>query len=136
MAQDWANRNAPGIQVIELLAQEALEALPEFAAEPARRIRINVADFASEEVLDSVGIEDGLELTGHYEGIPLVEKSYSDQPTAIDSIWLYRLPILFEWAERGDVALGDLVAHIVVHEIAHHFGWSDEDIAKIDKWWE
>ncbi len=51
-----------------------------------------------------------------------------------DEVWLYRRAILDEWAERGDVALDALVAHVLVHELAHHFGWSDEDIARIDDW--
>ncbi|MYA87518.1 MAG: neutral zinc metallopeptidase, partial [Boseongicola sp. SB0662_bin_57] len=52
-----------------------------------------------------------------------------------DAIWLFRRAILEEWIERGDVSLFDLVAHVMVHELAHHFGWSDEDIASIDEWW-
>jgi predicted Zn-dependent protease with MMP-like domain len=51
-------------------------------------------------------------------------------------IWLFRRPILDEWSERGDVSISDLVAHVVIHELAHHFGWSDEEIASIDRWWE
>jgi predicted Zn-dependent protease with MMP-like domain len=53
-----------------------------------------------------------------------------------DTIWLFRRPILDEWAARGDETLGHLVAHVLVHELAHHFGWSDDDIAAIDRWWE
>ena len=136
MTEGWANRNAPGMDDIERLAHEALESLPELFAEPARQIRICVTDFPSEEILESVGIMDGFELTGYYEGVPLTEKSFSEQPVAPDSIWLFRRPILDEWVERGNATLGELVTHIVVHEIAHHFGWSDDDIARIDKWWE
>ena len=60
----------------------------------------------------------------------------SDQPAQPDIIWLYRRPLLDEWALRGNVTLGELVAHVVTHEMAHHFGWSDDDIASIDRWWE
>ena len=66
----------------------------------------------------------------------MTEKSVSDQLHGPDTIHLYRRPILDEWAARGDIALGDLVAHVVVHELAHHFGWTDEQIARIDRWWE
>ncbi len=59
-----------------------------------------------------------------------------DQPAQPDVIWLFRRPILDEWADRGDVTLADLVAHVLVHELAHHFGWSDDDIAAVDRWWE
>jgi predicted Zn-dependent protease with MMP-like domain len=71
-----------------------------------------------------------------YDGIPLTEKSVMDQPHGPDTIWLFRRPILDEWADRGDIALGALVAHVYVHELAHHFGWSDAEIADIDPWWE
>ena len=63
-------------------------------------------------------------------------KSSADQPQQPDTIWLFRRPILDEWADRGDEMLGHLVAHVLVHELAHHFGWSDDDIAAIDRWWE
>jgi predicted Zn-dependent protease with MMP-like domain len=59
-----------------------------------------------------------------------------DQPQGPDTIWLFRRPILDEWADRGNVTLEDLVRHVLVHELAHHFGWSDADIASIDRWWE
>jgi predicted Zn-dependent protease with MMP-like domain len=83
-----------------------------------------------------MGIESPYDLTGLYEGIPLTEKSVSDQPQQPDTVWLFRRAILEEWVERGDIGLADLVTHVVVHEFAHHFGWSDEDIATIDPWWE
>jgi predicted Zn-dependent protease with MMP-like domain len=86
--------------------------------------------------VEGLGLDDPFELTGLYDGIPLTEKSQSDQPTRPDVIWLFRRPILDEWAERGDVSIQDLVAHVVVHELAHHFGWSDDEIATIDRWWE
>ena len=56
--------------------------------------------------------------------------------TRPDVIWLFRRPILDEWAERGNVSIAELVSHVVVHELAHHFGWSDDQIAVIDRWWE
>ncbi len=93
-------------------------------------------DFPEDEILESMDLSDPFELTGLYEGTPLTEKSVSDQPMGPDVIWLFRRPILDEWAERGDVSIGDLVAHVTIHELAHHFGWSDEDIARVDRWWE
>ncbi len=97
---------------------------------------LRVEEFAPDEMLDELGIEDAFELTGLYDGIPLTEKSVMDQPSQPDTIWLFRRPILDEWVGRGDVTLADLVAHVVVHELAHHFGWSDSEIARIDRWWE
>ena len=133
---DWAGRQAPGLDEIEAMAQAARAALPAAFAAGARAIVLRVEDFASDEMLDELEIEDGFELTGLYDGIPLTQKSVMDQPMGPDVIWLFRRPILDEWAARGDVALGTLVAHVMVHEMAHHFGWSDADIAAIDRWWE
>jgi predicted Zn-dependent protease with MMP-like domain len=81
-----------------------------------------------------MGIADPFELTGLYEGVALTERSVMDQPTSPDAVWLFRRPILEEWIERGDVTLDQLVLHVLVHEIAHHLGWSDEDIQAVDDW--
>ena len=80
--------------------------------------------------------EDPFELTGLYDGVALTARGVDDLPGPPDTVWLFRRPILDEWIDRGDVALEALVAHVLVHELAHHFGWSDEDIATIDRWWE
>lgn len=87
-------------------------------------------------MLRDLGMADRLQLTGLYEGVPLTQKSVWDQPMGPDLVWLFRQPILAEWRDRGDVALDDLIAHVTIHEFAHHFGWSDDDIAQIDRWWE
>lgn len=118
------------------IAERAIEALPEAFRAPARQVVVNVVDWPAPDMLDELGIDDPLELTGLYDGIPLTEKSSFDQPYGPDMIWLFRKPILAEWRERGDVDLEDLVAHVLIHELAHHFGWSDADIARIDRWWE
>jgi predicted Zn-dependent protease with MMP-like domain len=127
---------APTLAFIEALAHEAVSTLPLPFREPATHIRLRIEDFPSDEMLEDLGLEDSFELTGLYEGIPLTEKSVSDQVTRPDVIWLFRRPILDEWAERGTVSIQDLVSHVVIHELAHHFGWSDADIAAIDPWWE
>lgn len=133
---EWKARSAPGIEVIEALAQAAVAALPPHFAGPASAVTIRVEDFPPDEFMEELDLNDPFELSGLYEGIPLTEKSVMDQPMRPDTVWLFRRPILDEWCERGNVSLGDLVAHVTVHEFAHHFGWSDEDIAAIDKWWE
>jgi predicted Zn-dependent protease with MMP-like domain len=127
---------APSLAFIEQLAHEAISTLPAPFREPATQIRLRVEEFADEEMVEELGVEDPFELTGLYDGIPLTEKSVADQVTRPDVIWLFRRPILDEWAERGDVSISDLVAHVVIHELAHHFGWSDEEIASIERWWE
>jgi predicted Zn-dependent protease with MMP-like domain len=99
-------------------------------------VALRVEEFPPQDMLDDLGMDDGYDLTGLYDGIPLTEKSVMDQPMGPDTIWLFRRPILDEWADRGNVTLGELVAHVLVHELAHHLGWSDDDIAGIDRWWE
>ena len=133
---DWTDRNAPDADEIAGMAMAALGALPEAFREGAAAVAVQVAEFAPDEVLDELGIDDPFSLTGLYDGVPMTQKSVWDQPDRPDTIWLYRRAILDEWTARGDVALGVLVAHVLVHEMAHHFGWSDEDIAAIDRWWE
>ena len=88
------------------------------------------------EILREMEIDDPLDLTGLYDGIPMTEKPPSWPAPYPDAVWIFREPILQEWRDRGDVTLEDLVAHVTVHEFAHHFGWSDDDIATIDRWWE
>ena len=134
--EQWNDRPAPGLEVIEAMARATVAALPEQFVAAAAAVAIRVEDFPSEEFVEELGVEDPFELSGLYEGIPMTEKSVMDQPARPDTVWLFRRPILDEWCERGDVSLGDLVAHVTVHEFAHHFGWSDEDIAAIDQWWE
>lgn len=138
---DWPDGPAggglpPDLAVIEQLAHEAVLALPDIWRAAATRVLLRVADFPPQDMLDAMEIADPYELTGLYDGIPLTEKSVMDQPAGPDVVWLFRRPLLDEWIDRGDVGLAELVAHIVVHEFAHHFGWSDEDIAVIDRWWE
>lgn len=126
----------PSLEEIETIAHDTVEALPEAFRGPAKTVAIRVEDFPSDDMLSSLEIDSPFELTGLYEGIPLTEKSVFDQPGGPDVIWLFRRPILDEWADRGDVEIGALVSHVMVHELAHHFGWSDDDIASIDRWWE
>jgi predicted Zn-dependent protease with MMP-like domain len=133
---DWTLAVAPDAGEIEDMARAAIASLPEAYRAAAAAVALRVEDFAAEEMLDDLGIDDVFELTGLYDGVPLTEKSVMDQPDRPDAIWLFRRAILDEWAARGDIALYDLVAHVYIHELAHHFGWSDEEIAAIDRWWE
>lgn len=133
---DWTTLTPPDLATFEHLAERALLALPEPYQRAAKQVALRIEDFASDDMLDALEIESPFELTGLYEGIPLTEKSVMDQPMGPDVIWLFRRPILEEWADRGNSPLGHLIGHVLVHELAHHFGWSDEDIAEIDPWWE
>ncbi|EEW25630.1 metallopeptidase family protein [Rhodobacter ferrooxidans] len=135
-APDWSDLAAPDAALIEQLAHGAIASLPEPYRAAATAISLRIEDFPSEEIMAAMQIEDPFELTGLYEGTPLTEKSVMDQPQQPDVIWLFRRPMLDEWLERGDIGLADMVTHVLVHELAHHFGWSDDDIASIDPWWE
>jgi predicted Zn-dependent protease with MMP-like domain len=119
-----------------MLAQAAIADLPGPYRDAARHILLRTADFAPDDLLEEMGLTDPFDLTGLYDGIPLTEKSSAAPGISPDTIWLFRRPILDEWAGRGDVTLAELITHVVVHELAHHFGWSDEDIAAVDPWWE
>ena len=127
---------APSLGDVHAIAEAARAALPPPFAALAAEVRLRVEDWPDDATLDELAIESAYGLTGLYDGVPLTERSVVDPPLDPGTVWLFRRPILDEWAERGDVTLEALVAHVVVHELAHHMGWSDEDIAAIDRWWE
>ena len=118
------------------MARATVAGLPDPFRTAAELVVLQVVDWPSDDMLIELGIDDPLDLTGLYDGIPLTEKSVMDPGFGPDMVWLFREPILDEWRERGNVDLADLVAHVTIHEFAHHFGWSDDDIATIDRWWE
>ena len=123
---------APDIAAFEAMAARAFEALPSVFRERCGGVLIRVSDFAAPDVLEEMAIADPFELTGLYSGVDLTRKSEMDVAPAHDEVWLYRRPILDEWAERGDVGLYELVNHVLVHEIGHHFGLTDEQIDEIE----
>jgi len=123
--------HAPSLTEIETLARAALERLPEPFAAHLDGVLLLVEDFADQETLASLGIADPFELTGIYEGVPIGEKHHASG-TMPDRIRLFRSPILDEWIARGDEALEHLVAHVVIHEVGHHFGLSDADIDALE----
>lgn len=121
---------------MERLAGEALTGLPEPFRGLATAVAVQVVEWPDAEMLRDLGIAEPLELTGLYDGVPLTEKSSFDQAFAPDVVWLFRQPILAELRERPEETPERLIRHIMVHELAHHFGWSDDDIAAVDRWWE
>jgi predicted Zn-dependent protease with MMP-like domain len=123
---------APSLEEIAALAEAAFAGLPERFRKLAGEVVFRVDDFAADEVLDDLGIEDPFELTGLYQGVDLTRRSVFDPSPEPARVFLFRRPILDEWAERGDVPLSDLVAHVLVHEIGHHFGLSDADIDALE----
>ena len=127
---------APSLDRIEQIARDTVAAMPPDVRRLAEQVALRVAEWPDPDMLRDLGITDPLDLTGLYEGIPMTEKSVFDHPVGPDVVWLFRQPILAEWRDRGTVPIEDLIAHVTVHEFAHHFGWSDADIATIDRWWE
>lgn len=128
---DWKHAQAPSLADFEAMAAAAWEKLAPQFRELAADVIIRVEDFANDEVLDEMGIEDPFELTGLYQGVSLNNKSVSDIPREPDMVFLYRRPILDEWAS-GEEELGHLIAHVLIHEIGHHFGFSDDDMQDLE----
>ena len=122
---------APDAATIERMAREALSQIPEPFQSHLADVVLIVEEFADDETLDALGIEDPYDLSGLYHGRPVGEKSSFESGALPDRIHLYRRPILDEWATGGET-LEWLVWHIVVHEVGHHFGLTDEDIHALE----
>lgn len=118
----------PSLDDIETLARAAWADMPAGFRAMAGDVLIRIEDFASDEVLAEMEMEDPFELTGLYTGIDLTRQSIADPTPHQPMVFLYRRPLLDEWVERADVSLADLVFHVLVHEIGHHFGLSDEQM--------
>lgn len=106
--------------------------MPPDLARHVKGVAIQVVDEADDETLEAFGLESSWDISGLYRGTPLGMKDAGGVAHAPDMIFLYRLPILLEWIETGE-DLGRLVRAVLIHEIAHHFGFSDEDIARIEQ---
>jgi len=107
------------------------DALPKPFAESLGEVVLLVEDFADDATLESMGIDDPFELSGLYEGVPLTERSVDQSGTLPETIRLFRRPILDEWAGSDDT-LEHLVAHVLIHEVGHHFGLSDDDMHALE----
>ena len=114
------------------LAEAAFDRLPAQFRQMTGHVLIRVDDFPDQETLDALEIEDPFDLTGLYHGVDLAHRSVLYPETQPSMVLLYRRPILDEWAARGDVSLEELVSHVLVHEIGHHFGLSDDQIEAIE----
>lgn len=123
---------APSLDDMAAMAREALDTLDEPFRTLARDVAIKVEDFADDETLKSLGIESPYELSGLYSGVAITLEQPSSPSQLPPMVWLYRLAIIDEWAATPGITLEELVAHVVVHELGHHFGWSDEEIDVIN----
>jgi predicted Zn-dependent protease with MMP-like domain len=122
----------PSADEIEAIARRTLDALPGPFAQSLGDVVLLIEDFADDETLDAMGIEDPFDLTGIYEGVPLTERSVEQSGTLPERVRLFRRPILDEWAAGNDT-LEHLVAHVLIHEVGHHFGLSDADMHALEE---
>jgi predicted Zn-dependent protease with MMP-like domain len=122
---------APSLEEFEALARTEFEKLPEQFRALCADVVIHVDDFASDEVLAQMRIDDPFGLMGLFHGVGLPFQSVMDPTPMPNMIWLYRRPILDYWAEHEET-LGGVISHVLIHEIGHHFGFSDEDMEGIE----
>ncbi|MGJ4905575.1 metallopeptidase family protein [Bradyrhizobium sp. HKCCYLRH2060] len=127
----WTDLKAPSLADMEVMAHEMFERLPEHFRRMCEGVVIRVDDFPTEEVLDEMQAESEFDLLGLFQGTGLPFRSNDDLPRLPNMIWLYRRPILDYWAEH-DESLGHIVRHVLIHEIGHHFGMSDDDMEAIE----
>lgn len=131
-AGDWHDRAAPSLADMEVLASGAFARLPETFRALCTDLVIAVEDFPTDEVLDALGLESEFDLLGLFQGIGQAQGGALTQTGQMPNmVFLYRRPILDYWAEHEET-LGDLVTHVLVHEIGHHFGLSDADMEAIE----
>ena len=128
----WRSVKAPSLAEFEALAGEVFKHLPKRFRDLAADVIIRVDDFPSEDVLDEMQAESEFDLLGLFQGVGLPFRSESAAVQMPNMVWLYRRPILDYWAEH-DETLGAIVKHVLVHEIGHHFGLSDADMAAIEE---
>ena len=122
---------APSLAALEAIAREAYAGVPAELRRFVRGVVIRVEDFPDDETLEELECESPFDLLGLYRGVDLASKSVLDTPQDVDMIHLYRRPILDYWTKH-DETLGGLVRHVLIHEIGHHFGLSDEDMDRIE----
>jgi predicted Zn-dependent protease with MMP-like domain len=128
----WRPLKAPSLEEFEAIAIEAFSKLPEKFRANCEGVVIHVEDYATEDVLDEMEIESELDLMGLFHGVGLPDRSDSAPVQMPNMVWLYRVPILLYWAEHEET-LGAVITHVLVHEIGHHFGLSDDDMHQIEQ---
>ena len=130
---DWAGARAPSLEEFDLMAKDAFAELPREFRSLCDGVVIRVEDFPDEETLDEMECETEFDLLGLFRGRGLAQGAASMETGQFPNmVWLYRRPILDFWAQQDD-ALGVIVTHVLVHEIGHHFGLSDEDMEAIEE---
>lgn len=130
---EWSSLAAPSLADFELLAETAFARLPENFRALCKGVVVQVADFPDEDVLKEMGVESPFDLLGLFTGVGLAQDcAVAESGRLPNHVFLYRRPILDYWAEHEET-LGSLVTHVLVHEIGHHFGLSDDDMERIEE---
>jgi predicted Zn-dependent protease with MMP-like domain len=128
----WRGLKAPSLEELQVIAEEAYRRLPAKFREMCDGLVIQVDDFPTDQVLDELEAQTEFDLLGLFQGVGLPFRSESAPAQMPNMVWLYRRPILDYWAEH-DETLGAIITHVLVHEIGHHFGLSDDDMAAIEE---
>lgn len=131
--RDWPRHNPPALAQFQELANRAFDELPEGFKALCGNVVIHVAEQAEQPTLDYFGIKSPLGLSGLFEGVSINHRSVADPYALPNHVHLYRRAIIAEWRSRADVTLMELITHVLVHEIGHHFGLSDDDIDRIEQ---
>jgi predicted Zn-dependent protease with MMP-like domain len=130
--KNWSARQAPSLEDFETLARDAFVALPEAFRRLAGDVRFAVAEFPDDDVVEELEAESPFDILGLFEGVGMAHASAVPATGEMPNrIWLYRRPILDYWAEHEET-LGAIVTHVLIHEIGHHFGLSDDDMEAIE----
>ena len=127
----WRDLKAPSLAEMEAMAHQLFERLPKRFRDLCEGVIVRVEDFPTDEVLDEMECESEFDLLGLFQGVGLPHQSNSDTARLPNMVWLFRRPILDYWAEHEE-SLGNIVRHVLVHEIGHHFGLSDADMTGIE----
>lgn len=128
---DWVSRYSPSLEELEVLAQQAYAHLPSPFRELSGQVLISVAEFPQEEIMDHLALETPFDLLGLFEGRGIAERWNPQTGEGPNRVTLYRRAILDYWAENEET-LGDIITHVLIHEIGHHFGLSDDDMMRIE----
>ena len=129
--RDWHDRLSPSLQEIEMLALETYAHLPETFRTLTGEIVIQIAEFPTDEIMDDLAMETPFDLLGVFEGRGFADRWNTATGEGPNRVTLYRRALLDYWAENEET-LGDIVAHVLIHEIGHHFGLSDDDMHAIE----